>query len=235
MPILEIAANNLESAVAAYHGGAHRIELVSNLLEGGTTPSLGTAMVCVQQLPIPVFPIIRPRGGNFTYTFAEVQSMIADIDAFVSVGCQGIVIGALLENGSVDEDVCGELIAAAQGVAVTFHRAFDRALNHEQAMETIIQLGCQRVLTSGGFLHVEEGIANITQWQKIYGEHIIIMPGAGVTAANAKQILDATGCAEIHSSCKEQMITTPTYTTAFVKETFGVTNQQLVADIIKTF
>jgi copper homeostasis protein len=202
MITIEIAANNYTSAKAAYEGGASRIELVSNLAEGGTTPSLGTFKQCQKDLPIDCFPIIRARGGNFVYTNQEIQSMITDIEIFAKHGCKGIVIGALLENNDIDLKACKQMMTAAGDMQVTFHRAFDRSADAEKAIQQIIDLGCKRILTSGQKADAYEGRMNIAAWNTKYGNQIIFLPGAGITKENSLAIVEATGCKEIHTSAK---------------------------------
>ena len=142
--LLEIAANSLGSALAAQAGGADRIELCENLGEGGTTPSYGTLARVRERLSIPVFALVRPRGGDFLYDADELEVMKRDIETCALLGCDGVVIGALDAEGDVDQASCRELIAAAGTMSVTFHRAFDATRDQVQALETIIALGCGR-------------------------------------------------------------------------------------------
>jgi copper homeostasis protein len=203
--IVEIAANNINSAIAAWQGGAHRIELVNNLMEGGTTPSFGTLQYCLQHIPIDVFPIIRPRGGDFLYNNAEVATMISDIEMFTSISCKGIVIGALTADGEIDMQVCSRLIAAAKNMQITFHRAFDRAKNAEVSLQKIIDIGCNRLLTSGLMPTAFDGRFAIKKLIELADNKIVIMPGAGVTIQNVKQIIADTNVTEIHASMKSTM------------------------------
>lgn len=146
---LEIAANALESALAAQAGGADRVELCENLGEGGCTPSYGTLTLARERLSIPLYVLIRPRGGDFVYSPAEWEAMRRDVALCVRLGCDGVVIGALTAGGEIDSEGCASLVAAAGPLGVTFHRAFDSVRDPRRALEQIIALGCERVLTSG--------------------------------------------------------------------------------------
>ncbi len=199
---LEICAGSHESAVAAYRGGAARIELCSALSEGGITPSVGL-MEAVATLPsICKHVLIRPRGGDFLYTDKEVSIMERDILSARRAGMDGVVIGALTAAGDVDEDIVKRLVLAAEGMNVTFHRAFDLCRCPEEALETIIRLGCSRVLTSGLAATAEAGIPMLRQLAEQAAGHIIIMPGSGVSPQNAAHIVRETGVCEIHASAR---------------------------------
>jgi copper homeostasis protein len=232
--IVEIAANNIHSAIAAWQGGASRIELVSNLAEGGTTPSFGTLQYCIEHITIDTYPIIRPRGGDFLYTPAEVQTMIADILLFANMGCKGIVIGALTADGDIDMQICKQLIAAANGMQITFHRAFDRVKNATIALQQIIDLGCHRLLSSGQLPNAYDGRFALASLQEESKGHIIIMPGAGVTAANATEIIATTNAIEIHASMKSNNISNMQYFSShFSTETYIATNTMLVKELVE--
>jgi copper homeostasis protein len=232
--IVEIAANNINSAFAAWQGGANRIELVSNLAEGGTTPSFGTLQYCIQHIPIDTYPILRPRGGDFLYNQAEVDGMIADIQLFASNGCKGIVIGALTIDGNIDMAICKQLITAAGNMQITFHRAFDRAKNATEALQQIIDLGCHRLLTSGQLPNAYEGRFAIAKLQDQANGQIIIMPGAGVTATNAKEIIATTHATEIHASMKSNNISNMHYISShFSADSYIATNEALVKELME--
>ncbi|RYY21045.1 MAG: hypothetical protein EOO04_18925 [Chitinophagaceae bacterium] len=147
---LEICANGFNSALAAQLGGAHRVELCENLADGGTTPSYGQVKACIEKLSIPIFPILRPRGGDFLYNDHEFDIMCSDLISFRELGCEGVVFGILLANGSVDEKRCKILRDLAGSMDCTFHRAFDMVEDMSSSLEQIISLGFTRVLTAGG-------------------------------------------------------------------------------------
>jgi copper homeostasis protein len=199
-PILEIAANSLGSALAAQEGGADRVELCDNLGEGGTTPSFGTLAVARDRLRIPLYALFRPRTGDFCYDAAEVEVMLRDIESCVGLGCDGVVIGALDIDGCVDEAVCRELIAAAGSLGVTFHRAFDAARDQALALDSIIALGCERVLTSGGEPDALTGAARIAGFVKQAGSRLRVMAGAGIDAGNIREVAARSNAHEFHGS-----------------------------------
>lgn len=199
---LEIAANSLGSAQAAQAGGADRIELCENLGEGGTTPSYGTLAVVRERLHIPVFVLVRPRGGDFHYDADELEAMKRDVETCARLGCDGVVIGALDAAGDVDVAACRELISAAGNMSVTFHRAFDAARNQAQALETIIALGCSRVLTSGAARSALEGMDAIAALARQANDRIGILVGAGVNAANLPTLIANSGAREFHASAR---------------------------------
>jgi len=204
MITLEIAANSWQSCLNASLGGADRIELFENLADGGCTPSAGMINRSTL-LSIPVYVMIRPRGGDFCYTASEIDIMTSDIEYCKSVGVHGIVFGVLNRNGEVDQDICKELLKLWNGPA-TFHRAIDRSADIMHSTKQIVELGFERILSSGGAIHVMDGLDNLKHMQSTYGKDIIIMPGAGVTALNAQDIISYTGCREIHATCKTSAI-----------------------------
>jgi len=201
-PLLEVSAGSLASALAAQEGGADRVELCDNLAEGGTTPSYGALAVARDRLRIPLYVLIRPRGGDFLYDPAERAAMLADIEACVRLGCDGVAIGALDADGEVDAAVCGELIAAAGPLGVTFHRAFDAARDGARALEAVIALGCERILTSGAAADAYAGAPRIAQWGAQAAGRIALMAGAGVTPDNIVEIAQRAGVRELHASAK---------------------------------
>ena len=200
MPTLEVCAGDLASAQAAAQGGAHRIELCSALELDGLTPSPALIEAARRIEGLRLHVLIRPREGDFVYSEAETGTMLRDIRIARQLGADGVVIGALTPEGDIDLPSCRRLIEAAQGLPVTFHRAFDRARNPLQALEDIIVLGCTRLLTSGQAPTAEAGIPLLRQLVLQARGRLIVMPGAGVTPANARLILDATGATEIHGS-----------------------------------
>lgn len=199
---LEIAANSLASALAAQAGGADRIELCENLAEGGTTPSHGTLALARERLSIPVYVLIRPRPGDFLYSADEVAIMLRDIRHCRELGVQGVVIGALDAQGRVDVAICSELAAAADGMGVTFHRAFDASRDLSESLETIITLGCERVLTSGGRADAVSGGDVLAGLVAQAAGRIAVLAGAGLNAANVAALVARTGVREVHASAK---------------------------------
>ena len=200
MRIVEICAGDIQSARAAVQGGAQRIELCSALSLDGLTPSAGLIQAARGLEGIKLHVLIRPREGNFVYDASETEIMLHDISLAHQLGADGVVIGALTPDGDIDIPTCRRLIEAAEGMQVTFHRAFDRARNPQRALEEIIALGCTRLLTSGQAPTAEAGIPLLRELVHQANGRIIIMPGAGVNPANARRILDATGANEIHGS-----------------------------------
>ncbi|MDR3366781.1 MAG: copper homeostasis protein CutC, partial [Prevotellaceae bacterium] len=203
---LEVCADSVDSAIIAQSSGAHRIELCGNLPEGGTTPSLGMIEAARRLLTIKLYVLVRPRGGDFLYGDTELEIMLTDVRTCGKLGCDGVAIGMLSGDGSVDEPRCRLLVEAAHscGMGVTFHRAFDRCRNLPEAMEAIIGLGCERILTSGGRNAAPEGANAIRELVEKAGERISIMPGAGITPENAMKILEATGANELHGTFRSQ-------------------------------
>jgi copper homeostasis protein len=205
MALLEIAANSLDSALAAQQGGANRIELCSALELGGLTPSPGLIELARERVRIPVYVLIRPRAGDFVYSDAEFATMQRDVERCRALGCDGVVIGALTEDGTVDVARCRTLIAAAAPLGVTFHRAFDVTPDLHAALDAVIALGCERVLTSGGKADALAGAGLIRDLLQRAGERICVMPGAGIDAANVASIRSITGALEFHASAKRQL------------------------------
>lgn len=202
MRILEIACNHLKSCQAAYKGGANRIELFENLHEGGCTPSFGLIKKVKELVPLPIYVMIRPRGGDFHYSSDEIDIMKSDVNTCRVLAADGIVFGALTKDGEVDVNACKALLATWRHKAATFHRAFDRVVDIDRSIEQLIDLGFERVLTSGAKRTVAEGLDTIKRLQDSYGHRIKIMPGSGVTPDNARHILTETGVSEIHATCK---------------------------------
>ena len=199
---LEICAASLDSALAAQAGGAHRIELCQNLEQGGITPSYGLIRQVQAQVSLPVFVLIRPRPGGFVYDANELAIMRDDIVACRELGCAGVVLGALDTAGRVDQAACQELLQAAGSLQVTFHRAFDACPDQPQALEDVIALGCQRLLTSGGQPTAEAGQAQLAALVAQAAGRICIMPGAGISASNVRTLAARTGAQEFHASAK---------------------------------
>ncbi|MBQ9560480.1 MAG: copper homeostasis protein CutC [Bacteroidaceae bacterium] len=200
----EICANGVESCLAAQEGGADRVELCAAIPEGGTTPSFGEIRQARSLLThTRLHVIIRPRGGNFVYSAAELERMEADIEMCRQLGADGVVFGCLTPEGEVDRAACQRLITAAQGMSVTFHRAFDRVKNPFAAMEDIISLGFNRILTSGQQPTAERGIPLLRELQERALGRITLLAGSGVNESNIARIQRETGIREFHFSARE--------------------------------
>ena len=200
--IIEIATSDFVTTLAAVEGGADRIELCANLAEGGTTPSPSHIRKCREAFEVDLFPIVRPRGGDFLYTEEEFDIMLRDVRFCREAGCDGVVIGMLNADGGIDTIRTAKLVEAAYPMGVTFHRAFDRCRDPFIATEQLISLGCERILTSGQQPAAPDGIAMIAELQKNYGNDIIIMPGSGVRKENIRTLAEQSGCREFHSSLR---------------------------------
>jgi copper homeostasis protein len=200
--IIEIATSDFETTRSAVEGGADRIELCANLSEGGTTSSYGTIHQCREELDVLLYPIIRPRGGDFLYTGDEYAVMLHDLKLCKQLGCDGVVTGLLNADGTIDAKRTGILIEIAYPMGVTFHRAYDRCKDPFEALEQLIQLGCERILTSGQQPTVNEGVELIAELNKAADHRIVIMPGSGVRKENIKRLAEKTGCNEFHSSLR---------------------------------
>jgi len=203
--VLEICVDSVDGALAAQQGGAQRIARCENLVEGGTTPSSGTIALARQQVTIGLNVIIRPRGGDFLYSDLEFAAMQHDLSHAKALGADGVVIGLLNRDGTVDRARTAALIALARPLSVTFHRAFDMARDPATALETLIDLGIDRVLTSGQEQTAIAGIASIVALKQQAGDRIIVMPGGGVTEENVGQIVDRSGVREIHFSARSSV------------------------------
>jgi len=197
---IEICAASIESAIAAARGGAHRIELCSALSEGGLTPSQGMIEYTKSKLKIRTFVLIRPRPGDFNYSRAEYETMKTDIFSAKVAGADGIVIGMLNTDGTVDSCRMKELVEMANPMEVTFHRAFDMTKDAFKSMDEIIKLGCHRILTSGQASSALKGAGLISELIKVADNRIVIMPGSGINPGNFEQLVNATKAVEYHLS-----------------------------------
>lgn len=202
MALLEVAASSLTSALAAQAGGAERVELCGQLADGGVTPSYGLVAAARDRLQIPLYVLVRPRSGDFLYDEAEFELMQRDIEACVRLGCDGVVIGALNADAGVDLAGCRALAAAAGGLGVTFHRAFDAARDPARALEDVIALGCERVLTSGGHRSALDGAAHIAALVQQAAGRVRIMAGAGIRPENVANVLARSRADELHASAR---------------------------------
>lgn len=201
-PQLEICAADMHSVHAAADGGANRVELCSGLAEGGMTPSAGFVAAALKVPGIRVHVLIRPRPGDFLYNEEEVDAMIADIKLMRSIGAHGVVIGALTPDGDVDVNVCAKLMAEAGKMSVTFHRAFDLVRSPKDALEQIMELGCDRILTSGCAASALQGAQTLADLQKQADDRLIILAGGGVSPDNAAEIMQKSGVHELHASAR---------------------------------
>lgn len=215
---LEVIAFNIESCVLAQQSGAHRIELCDNPGEGGTTPSFGMIKAARQKVSIELFPIIRPRGGDFLYSDDEFDIMKEDILQCKKIGCDGVVIGLLHADGTIDKTRTSQLVNLAYPMSVTFHRAFDRTNDPFIAMEDIIDCGCERILTSGQQPTASEGIELIAALIKQADERIIIMPGSGLRSDNITSIAKKSGAVEFHSSARTTIDSKMSFNNPTMKE-----------------
>jgi len=209
---IEVCANGVESCIAAQQAGADRVELCAGIPEGGTTPSYGEILLARRALTTTrLHVIIRPRGGDFLYTPLELERMVADINVCRQLGVDGVVFGCLNADGTIDNDSNCRLMQAAVGMSVTFHRAFDRAANPQQALEDLINLGVNRVLTSGQQPHADQGIPLLASLNQQARGRIGLMAGSGVTADNIRRIADETGLRQFHFSARENVPSGMTY------------------------
>lgn len=198
--LIEVCADGIDSAIAAQKGGAHRIELCSALSIGGLTPSKGLMESVISCLKIPVNVLIRPREGDFLYSSSEFNVIQSDIVAAKEAGASGIVIGLLNSDGTVDTLRMKELTDLCRPMSVTFHRAFDMTKDPQEALEQIIKLGCDRILTSGGYISAFAGKIMIASLVKKANNRIVIMAGAGINESNFMELAHTTGCPEYHLS-----------------------------------
>ena len=199
---LEVIAFNIESCILAQAHGVSRIELCDNQADGGTTPSYGFIKAARKILSIELYPIVRPRGGDFLYSDAEFEIIKSDLLLCKQLGCDGVVIGLLNADGSVDKQKTKILTELAYPMGVTFHRAFDRTKNMFDALEDIIDCGCERILTSGQKPAAYNGMDNIKALIEKADNRIIIMPGSGINSKNIVEIAQYTGATEFHSSAR---------------------------------
>lgn len=196
---LEICASSYQSAINAQQAGAHRIELCSELAVGGLTPSYGLIKQVVEKLSIPVFILVRPRSGNFTYSNSEFDIMKHNIQLCKDLGCAGIVSGVLNEDNTIDFKRTQELIKCSKPLPFTFHRAFDWTPNPTKALKELIDLGVQRILTSGQESSAEKGLELLQQLKEKANNKITILPGGGINSKNA-HLFKNDGFLEIHAS-----------------------------------
>ncbi|MFH1179683.1 MAG: copper homeostasis protein CutC [Candidatus Bathyarchaeota archaeon] len=215
-PILEVCANSLASALAAQTGGAYRVELCDNLYEGGTTPSLGCIKLAREKLDIKLNVLIRPRGGDFLYSDDEMEIIKRDIQTCKQVGVDGVVIGFLTPDGDIDKDRTRKRIKAAHPLSVTFHRAFDVCRDPYKALDELVSLGVDRILTSGQRNAAPQGVELISELVDLAGNNVIIMPGAGLKPENIKDFHLQVRAEEYHSTLHREIASEMRYRKAGV-------------------
>ena len=237
---MEVCVDSIESAINAYKGGATRLELCSNLVSGGTTPTIGLMKLIKKSIhDIPVFVMVRPRSGDFCYSDEEFAVMKEDLLSLKQEKADGFVFGILTPDGAVDKDRCSELLTLAQPLPATFHRAFDMTRDPFVQLETIILLGFQRILTSGLANTALDSVTMIRQLIKRSQERIIIMPGAGISASNIQTIIDQSGAREFHGSASRTCQSVMKYRNETIsmgtgtsnEYTLKVTDQQAVSEL----
>ena len=215
--LLEACVDTVDSAVAAGRAGASRLELCSGLAEGGTTPSPGLVAEVRARATVPVFVMIRPRGGDFTFNDAEVSVMLRDIVALRAAGADGIVGGALRPDGTIDGTITRRLIEAAHPLPFTVHRAFDFTPDPGAALDSLMELGAARVLTSGGAATAAEGAAALASLVRQAAGRIVLLAGGGVRAANAAELVRRTGVHEVHARPTRAVATAMTRAPAAIR------------------
>ena len=197
--LLEISVETLDAALAAERGGAHRIELCENLTVGGVTPRVELMRATRERTKLPIYAMIRPRGGDFVYSAAEFSTMLHDIEAARKSGMDGVVLGVLRGNRTVDRARTHELLQAAKPLPVTFHRAFDETADVFAALEDVIATGASRLLTSGGEPSAPKGESVLSELVHLAGDRLTILPGGGINPANLERVVQSTGAREFHS------------------------------------
>ncbi|WP_428067873.1 copper homeostasis protein CutC [Chryseobacterium gambrini] len=200
MSKIEIACFNPESALIAFENSADRIELCDGLSEGGTTPDFETVKQLREKINVPIFVMIRPRGGNFTYTDEEFEQMKSDLVQLKSLNVDGFVFGILDENDEVNIEQNKTLVELAKPLPCTFHRAFDRAKDLEKSLEKVIECGFTTILTSGQKPSVSEGKENLKKLVALSNGRIEILVGGGLRSSNIEEIRELTKAGYFHSS-----------------------------------
>lgn len=218
--ILEVCAFNLQSCVIAEKAGAYRVELCDNPVEGGTTPSYGTIKRTRERISIKLYPILRPRCGNYYYDADEIEILKQDITVCKELGCDGISIGVQKIDGQIDVERLREFVELAYPMKVTCNRAFDATPDPFKALEDIIDAGCERILTSGQKSGAPEAGEILGQLVKAAGDRIIIMPGAGIRASNIKKLMEESGAKEYHGSVRKATVNPMSFSNPLVTD-FG--------------
>jgi copper homeostasis protein len=222
-PFLEVSIEGVDGLLVAQENGADRVELCASVLQGGITPSVGMVREALRQARIPVFVIVRPRGGDFLYSEAEFESMRQDVMALKDLGVPGVVTGCLSAGGEVDEQRTAELLRLARPMSFTFHRAFDMVRDPVQALEVLIGLGVDRLLTSGQRGTAVEGLTNLKHLGQVANGRIIVMPCGSIRAANVGQVCRETGLWEVHFAAHTTESSAMTYRNPQVA--MGLTDQ----------
>jgi copper homeostasis protein len=203
--LVEISVESMERAFAAERGGASRIELCASLDVGGVTPDVELMRAARARLRVPIFAMVRPRCGDFVYSAAEFEEMKRSIDVARTARMDGVVLGLLRDDRSVDVERTEELVRTAAPLLVTFHRAFDESADLFEALEDVVDTGATRLLTSGGAAKAPEAVVRIAELVRRAGSGLIVMPGSGITAANVAEIAAATGATEFHAGLSSEV------------------------------
>lgn len=201
--LVEVCLDSVESAVTAAETGAERVELCDDLVEGGTTPSAGMIEVIRERVDLGLQVMIRPRGGDFVYSKDEQAVMARDVEIARERGADGVVLGLLLPDGRIDRDGTARLVERAGPLSVTFHRALDMTRDPLASLETLVELGVDRVLTSGQEADVPAGLGLIRHLVEAARDRLVVMPGCGIDEANARGVVEASGAREIHVALTE--------------------------------
>ena len=232
--IFEVCAFNIQSAINAEKAGAARVELCDNPVEGGTTPSYGTVIETRERINIDLYPIIRPRAGNYYYDEEEYAIIKRDILICRDLGCDGISVGAQKVNGDIDTEMLKRIVEWAGPMGVTCNRAFDCAPDPFKALEDIIGCGCERILTSGLKSAAPDAGKLLGELVHAAGDRIIIMPGAGIKSTNIKKLVIESNAKEYHGSARKVASNPVTFLNKEVSD-YGnvyITDEQEVRDII---
>jgi len=216
--VLEISVESIEAAMAAERGGASRIEFCSNAREGGTTPSDELLRAVRERVSLPIFSMVRPRGGDFFYSEAEFEAMQHDVDAAKKIGMDGVVLGLLGADGQTDVERTKELVKRARPLPVTFHRAFDECVDLRRSLEDVIKSGAIRLLTSGGKRTALEALDTLRELVRIAGERIAVMPGSGLHSGNIREAVAKTGAREYHAGLSSMVANATANIQAFEEE-----------------
>lgn len=231
--IVEVCCGSYYDCVQAYQAGATRVELNSGLHLGGLTPSVGALVLTKRHTKLKVITMVRPRGAGFCYSDEDFEVMLADAQSMLDNGADGIAFGCLDENGNIHIEQTKQVITLIKKAnkEVVFHRAFDCVSEPFKAMETLIKLGVDRVLTSGLQAKAMQGIALIKQLQERYGDSIELLAGSGVNASNALDLMNTTGIYQVHSSCKDWLLD-PTTSGEFVSYSYADTPHEHDYDVV---